>query len=394
MFNYRLICIFVIIINIKNVLLSSSSDVEERLLLNHDIIDPNGYILFCLCMGRFGNQAEHFLGGLAFAKLLNRTLILPPWRTYKNIPFTDWFEIEPLREYHRVIEAYDFMAKLAPHVWPEDKRIGFCWLTSDKQKSDCTIKEGNPFVNFWNELNVDFNDYAIYQLSYDEYSVDEWHQRFPPQQFPVIAMKGEEILGRPYKTEKIPLYTILGAPASFPMLSNHRYLQKYLKWSTKIMDEIHQHQQTLFNSSKYIGIHLRNDVDWLRACSDVESYHTQSYMASTQCLDGTDRFVTKKMCYPPDEEILRLLKNVVVRTRIKNIYVATDKRSMVNEIKDALSKQNVIVKHLDPWLPVIDVAMLAHSDYFIGNCVSSFTSAVKRERDVKNLPSAFWSFSN
>jgi len=120
-------------------------------------------------------------------------------------------------------------------------------------------------------------------------------------------------------------------------------------------------------------------------------------MASPQCFDlssSSHTFVTRKMCYPSDEEIFRLLKNIVLRTRIHNIYVATDKRPMIKEIEEHLSAQRVHVKHLDPWLPVIDAAMLAHADYFIGNCVSSFTSIVKRIRDVQGLPSAFWSFSN
>ena len=63
----------------------------------------------------------------------------------KNVPFSDFFQVEPLQSYHRVILAEDFMKHLAPTHWPKEKRRGYCWLPPGSNAKcvlkvkDCTI---------------------------------------------------------------------------------------------------------------------------------------------------------------------------------------------------------------------------------------------------------------
>ena len=53
------------------------------------------------------------------------------------------------------------------------------------------------------------------------------------------------------------------------MHAEHRKYQKYLTWSNNILDEINAYIDKTFGKEKFIGIHLRNGLDWKNACEHV-----------------------------------------------------------------------------------------------------------------------------
>ncbi|GJQ81604.1 putative GDP-fucose protein O-fucosyltransferase [Trypoxylus dichotomus] len=228
-------------------------NVDYTMLYRITHLDPQGYILYCPCMGRFGNQADHFLGALGFAHGLNRTLVLPAWVEYRygeskslQVPFNTYFKVEELKKYHKVITMEKFIEDIAPTLWPPENRISFCY-TARGDGNTCNAKEGNPFGPFWDAYGVDFVGSEFYgPLNYDIYHqnmVEEWNKKYPAERWPVLAFTG--------------------APASFPVQLENRELHKYLKWSDRIDAEAEDYIKNVLPKGAFVGIHLRNGIDWV-----------------------------------------------------------------------------------------------------------------------------------
>ena len=220
-------------------------------------IDPRGYLLFCLCMGRLGNQMEHFLGALEFAHRLNRTLVLPPFvysDSYRKVTWNEWFQVKPLRQYHRVVLADPFMKRVAPKVWPVGRRVGFCWRHPRERERaqaekagdfQCDLSGGNA-ASFWQMLNIEFDSFEGDFITYRD--PDAWQERYPAEAYPVIAL--------------------MAAPAPFPMRVRNWGLQKYVRFSEDIEKQTDKFMKGFIGEKTFVGIHLRNGLDWKRACQD------------------------------------------------------------------------------------------------------------------------------
>lgn len=127
-----------------------------------NVVAPEGFLLFCLCMGRLGNQLDTLIGALAVAKAANRTLVLPPFILYEEgsarptfVPFESLFELDEIARFHRVVPLSAFMSEHG-HRWKP--RIGYCFgrRSSSGEYAKCNHKNGNPFGPFWNHVGVSF----------------------------------------------------------------------------------------------------------------------------------------------------------------------------------------------------------------------------------------------
>ena len=300
-----------------------------------------------------------------------------------QIPFSNYFNVTKLEEYHRVLPMEDFFgSSLSEKIWPLKARVSFCYASrnslndQDNSGGVCHAKSGNPFGPFWNNFNVDFVDSETYgPLHYDVHFTNvaqDWNEKYVPEKWPVLAFTG--------------------APAPYPVQKENVGLHKYLHWTDSMIAQAEDFIRDQLPSGPFIGIHLRNGIDWQRACEHVSSAST--LFASAQCLGyrNENGRASPELCFPSDEIIIQQLKRVISQYKAKSVFVASDHDHMISRLNKSFKKIAVKAVKLEVDNPHLDLAILSRSNHFIGNCVSSFSAFVKRERDVLGFPSTFWAY--
>lgn len=337
------------------------------------------------------------MGAFNFAKALNRTLILPPWIEYRQgevrsvqVPFDRYFQVEPIQRFHRVITMHDFMSRFADNVWPKHIRTSFCYMErkslTGSTKKDCHAKEGNPFGPFWDEFSIDFVDSEFFSpLHYDVIhspnTIEKWQEKYPAKNWPVLSFTG--------------------APASFPVQAENVGLQKYLVWDDQLQLKAIKWIKSTLPKGAYLGIHLRNGIDWNRACEHIKD--SPNLFSAAQCLGYRNEkgVATIEMCQPSKKLIFEQIKRQIKihneknpKNLIKSIFIASDRDHMVNELNIAFEHLKITVFRLTENNPHLDLIILEKSNLFIGNCISSYSAFVIRSRKVRGFPSLFWACDN
>lgn len=341
----------------------------------------NGYIIYCPCMGRFGNQAEQLLGSLLFAKSLNRTLVLPPFVHYgynhtpELIPFESIVQVEPIKDYHNVITLTDFMKYHAAELWPSGKRDFYCYSARDIDTKKCDALKGQPYETFWSAFNISEDGSVFYSpLSTSYHQIGEWKSKFPSTRHKILAF--------------------VGAPSSFPAYKDAIKIQRYIKMSDEIRSKALAFRRSKgFDGKPYVSMHIRQGSDWKKACQLLKSPGgLNQFFSSAQCTGYV--FIERKLeyetCYPSYEEISKQLKQSIgifkaqKKYEINYVHIATDQDdpALWKHLKEDFQNIEFIFTPRDYNFPstMLDIYLMAFADVFIGNCISSFSAFPARIR--------------
>lgn len=212
------------------------------------------------------------------------------------------------------------MDTIGPEIWPPEKRISFCY-TDRGNGNGCNAKDGNPFGPFWDTFSIDFVGSEKYgPLQFDVHRRDttkKWQTKYPADEWPVMAF--------------------VGAPASFPVQIENRPLHRYLEWTDNVAKPAKEFIKNQLPKGGFIGIHLRNGIDWVRACEHVPK--SPLLFAAAQCLGYRNEHgtATQEMCYPSSATIVKHLRRLLRQMKdVKSIFVASDSNHMQTELEKAL----------------------------------------------------------
>uniref|UniRef100_A0A8R1HI52 GDP-fucose protein O-fucosyltransferase 1 n=2 Tax=Caenorhabditis japonica TaxID=281687 RepID=A0A8R1HI52_CAEJA len=304
---------------------------------------------------------------------------------WKMLPFELLFQVASVKKYTRVVTMHEFTKKIMHTVWPQEKRKAFCWtprkaIYDNNAEAGCHAKEGNPFGPYWDNVGVNFvgdeffgdipGGFDTNQLG----SRKRWLEKFSVEEYPVLAFSS--------------------APSAFPSRAKVWNIQKYLRWSSRITEQakkfISENLQRPF-----VAVHLRNDGDWARVCEHIDSERNKPLFASEQCLGEGHHLgkLTAEMCLPTKQQILDQIVEQVGLIGAKSVFVASDKDHMIDEINEALMPYEIEARRQTPDDLYTSLAIMGRADRFLGNCVSTFSHIVKRERDHSSQiakPSAFF----
>jgi peptide-O-fucosyltransferase len=330
-----------------------------------------GFLVYCPCMGRFGNQVDQLLGTMAAARASGRTLVLPPFIEYEGretrfVPFEKYFSVAAVRELVQAIPMEQFMTDpaLAASLWPAAQRRLYC--PRGGVEHGCRMPVGNPPATFWDHFGITFAGSVAADATAESLA-----RTLPPEQHPVIALAD--------------------SPGSYPVAAENRDLQRYLRWS----EDIRQQGDAFLSEHlirPFLAVHLRNGSEWQQACRSAVGRH--EFMSSPQCglsdaAAAPMPTITQAQCLPRPDDVVRTIR--VAQQHFgpfRTVFVGTDADDYRPQLEAALGDVRVV----RGGTPHLDLYVFAQADLFIGNCISSFTAFAARERRVHGRPSLFFGF--